>query len=147
MRKLSSFLLTLVLVISSSVVFAQQGATLKGKVLDENGDPLPGASVFIEASELGALKTYGLAADQNGDYEFSVDAKYANGQEVDLQVRYVGYKTAIAKITLRVGTVTQNFNMTLDNLMLDEIVVTGVISGTPKKKLAFNVAKVNKEAL
>lgn len=147
MRKLSSFLLTVVLVISSSVVFAQQSAVFSGRVLDENGEPLPGANVFIDASALGALKTHGSAADKDGNYAFPVAAKYANGQEVDLQVRYIGYKTAISKVTVRVGTITTNFNMVLDNLMLDEIIVTGVISGTTKKKLAFSVAKVNKEQL
>ncbi|NIR49455.1 TonB-dependent receptor plug domain-containing protein, partial [candidate division KSB1 bacterium] len=118
-----------------------QEATIQGKVTDEAGEPLPGANVLIQLTNLGS------AADINGDYSFTVPASAVRGQEVTLEARFIGYRSRTEKIALAPGTITQNFSLPLDVLHMDEIVVTGVVEETPKTKMATVVATVNKEAL
>lgn len=126
-----------------SVPFAAwaQEAIIQGKITDENEEPLPGANVLIQLTNLGA------AADINGNYKFTVPASVVRGQEVVLEARFIGYRTRTAKITLTPGTITQNFVLPIDVLHMDEIVVTGVVEETPKVKLAFSVGTVTSEAL
>jgi len=45
---------------------AQQPATITGRVTAESGQPLSGASVFLEGSSVGAT------TDENGRYSFQV---------------------------------------------------------------------------
>ena len=40
---------------------------------------------------------------------------------------------------------TENFLLAADLFNLDEVVVTGVAEATPRKKLAFTVAQINKD--
>jgi TonB-linked SusC/RagA family outer membrane protein len=129
------------------MALAQSGATIRGAVTDENGDPMQGANVYVKGTVIGALSDIGAATDIEGNYEFVVPARYSNGQEVQLYCSYVSYKQKEVTITLRTGTITQNFAMELDVLNLDEVIVTGVIGETPKKKLTFTVEKVNKDQL
>ncbi len=147
MRNVTSLLLVVCLVLLSSMALAQSGATIKGVVSDENGDPMQGANVYVKGTDIGALSDIGAATDTEGNYEFVVPARYANGQEVQLYCSYVSYKQMEVTVTLRTGTITQNFAMELDVLNLDEVIVTGVIGATPKKKLTFTVEKVNKDIL
>ncbi|NCQ11724.1 MAG: SusC/RagA family TonB-linked outer membrane protein, partial [Bacteroidetes bacterium] len=60
---------------------------------------------------------------------------------------YVGYKQFVANITVRSSDMVFDITMAPDFLGLDEVVVTGVASGTPRKKLAFTVGKVDQEQL
>lgn len=59
-----------------------QVAVLSGKVLDENGDPLPFASVYLENS------TYGVSSDGKGRYRLPL---YSLPAEIGFS--YVGYQT------------------------------------------------------
>ena len=99
---------------------------ITGTVNDENGAPLPGATVVIEGSNRG------VATDFNGNFSIEAD------QGEVLVFTYVGH----ADQKLTVGSQNNyEVNMTLDN-SLDEIVVTGVAQGTSTKKLGFKVEKV-----
>ncbi len=118
-----------------------QSATITGKVTDEAGEPLVGANVFIELTNLGA------ATDENGNYSFTVPASVVKGQEVKLTARFIGYHSETVRIRLNPGTITQNFTLKEDVLKMDAIVVTGVMGETPKEKLAFTVASVGEEKL
>ncbi len=130
----------LVLIISARAV-AQQGTVITGTVSDEQGDPLPGAKVFIELTNLGA------AADANGKYGFTVPAKVVRGQEVKLTARFIGYRSRTEKIILQPGDLTRNFALSEDVLDLDAIITTGVLDETPKTKMAFSAAVLSGEAL
>jgi TonB-linked SusC/RagA family outer membrane protein len=120
---------------------AQEGTTIKGKVTDAAGNPLPGANVFIELTNLGA------ATDHDGSYSFTVPAKGVKGQEVRLTARMIGFRTQTEKLTLRAGTMEKDFNLAGDVLNLDAIIVTGVVEATPREKLAFSVGTVNQQVL
>ena len=66
----------------STVSFAQNPVTVSGIVTDENGEPLPGASVVIENTQTGAL------TDVSGKYSIKVQPGKA------LVYSFIGYKPA-----------------------------------------------------
>ena len=124
------------------VLVTSKGAvTVTGKVTDEQGNPLPGANVIIPDLDLGA------ATDAQGNFRFTVPAKYAKGQTVEIMARFIGYHSLTKKIKLSPGTVTVDFPLALDVLNMDAVVVTGVSEGTPKKLLPFSVARVSEEEI
>lgn len=59
----------------------------KGRILDQNGEPLIGATVVIAGTNMGA------ATNIDGEYEFSVAG--LNNGPVSLQVQYIGYETKV----------------------------------------------------
>lgn len=88
----------------------------KGRILDENGEPLIGATVVIAGTNMGA------ATNIDGEYDFSV-AGMQNGP-VTLQVSYVGYETQVIHVNniqelQTIGDIT----MPQSQVMLDEVVV------------------------
>lgn len=82
---------------------------ISGKVLDETGSPLPGATVMVKGTNNGVVT--------NVDGEFSIEAD--NG--VTLLVSYVGYVTKEVTVTATVLEVKLDF----DAAHMDEVVVIG----------------------
>jgi TonB-linked SusC/RagA family outer membrane protein len=121
----------------SGLLFAQTKTTFKGLVADEDGNPLPGANVFIEDLRFGA------STDIEGCDSFEIPKQFSTGEVYTLTARFVGYKIKAAEVVLSGEEVTQNFTLAEDILSLEEIVVTGVIDKMPKEKLAFTVASVS----
>ena len=108
---------------------AQQAKSVKGTVVDENGEPLIGVTVKV----VGA--TGGSITDIDGNFVVN------NAEGKTLQFSYTGYKT----LTLKAG---QNMQVKLEPDMqgLDEVVVIGF--GTVKKRdLTGSVASVKSETL
>lgn len=120
----------MLLALSVQMVFAQQ-KTVSGTVSDENGLPLPGATVIRAGT------SSGTSTDFDGKYQLS-----ANVGDV-LEISYVGYATQ--SVTVGASN-TYDVSMALDNT-LEEVVVTGVATGTSTKKLGFKVEKVGIEGL
>ena len=85
--------------------------TVKGKVTDENGQPVPGANVYLKGT------TIGVATDIDGNYSLT----FGDSQAV-LMVSFVGYKTVEEAIGTRE---TVNFQLEPENEALAEVVVTG----------------------
>lgn len=83
---------------------------ITGVILDENGDPLIGASVRIKGTNIG------VATDLDGRY--TLQTTEANPV---IECTYVGYAPKDAKAT---GVDTLDFNMTPDSQTLSEVVVT-----------------------
>lgn len=109
-------------------VVAQQ-QTVKGTVVDENGEPLIGVTVQIVGQTGGAI------TDIDGN--FSINA--AKGTK--LKFSYIGY----ADQTIAVSGNTLNVKMAPDNQSLQEVVVVGY--GTQKKEsLTGAVAVVDSKA-
>jgi len=98
-----------------------QTSSLAGKVIDETGQPLPGASIQIKA--LG--KT--TSTDPNGMYKFT---GLANGT-VTITVSYIGYTSTDQTANVS-GNTTLNVNLKPDAQKLNEVVVIGY--GTAEKK-------------
>lgn len=84
--------------------------TVSGTVLDEQREPLIGASVLVPGT------TVGTSTDVQGRYSVTVP----NGAS-SLQFNYIGYKSQ----TRAIAGSTMNVVMQEDNAQLDEVVVTG----------------------
>ncbi|MCK5906735.1 MAG: TonB-dependent receptor plug domain-containing protein, partial [Flavobacteriales bacterium] len=110
----------------------QEEKTVTGVVKDERGDTLPGASVVVKGS------TTGTSTDFDGN--FSIDV--TEGQT--LVFSFMGYTDA--EIVIGASN-TYNVNMQPSSNVLDEIIVSGVASGTSKKKMSVSVTKVKADAI
>lgn len=118
---------------------AQETAAIQGRVIDaRTGDPLPGATVFINELNIGA------ATNVKGEFTFLVPGPQVRGQVVTLIVRYVGYKQKMERITLTPGIISKDFKLDEDIFQLEEVVVTGVVGGTFKERLPFVVERIGK---
>ena len=91
---------------------------IKGKVTSADGEPLPGASVFLKSSP-----TTGTTTDASGNYKLNVPKT-----EGILVVSYIGYDTRNIEIG---GRKEVNIALSADQKNLDEIVVVGY--GTQKR--------------
>jgi len=128
--------------IPSEQVQRVKGAQFTGRITDQNGETLIGANVYVRAAEFGGRDDIGASTNMEGVYTFLIPARYIKGQEVKLHASYIGYKEEIRKIVLKQGEITQDFVLQSDVFGLDEVVVTGVVESTPKKKLTFTVGRL-----
>jgi TonB-dependent starch-binding outer membrane protein SusC len=102
---------------------------ISGKITDENGQGLPGASVIEKET------TNGTTTDLEGNYKLSVPA------ESTITISFVGYVTEDIIVGAQ-GVI--DFQMTVDATKLDEIVVVGY--GTTKKsEITGSVGVVTRE--
>jgi outer membrane receptor for ferrienterochelin and colicin len=130
MKKLISSLLFLLL---NTVLFAANGV-ITGKVIDEKGEPLMGASVLIEGTVNGAK------ADMDGKFTLRnvEDGKY------NLVVSYVSFdKKIISDVVVKGGT-SEYLNITLakSGKGLKEVVVK-----TQMKKESINALQIQQKNL
>ena len=119
----------------SNSINVQQPKTIKftGKVVDEDGEPVPSAAVIIKGTVKGA------ATDINGEFSFEVPV----GEYQFLVASSVGLETQEIEIA---GKTEFHFVLRTDMSGLDEVVVVGY--GTvDKKDLTGSVATVKSEAL
>lgn len=106
---IKKFLLTLLCaVLSANLAFAQN-ASVQGTVVDENGEPVIGASVFIKGTKTGAVTDI--------DGKFSI--KSSAGKT--LVITYVGYEKSEAK-----AKDGMRIQLTPTSHALGEVVVTGM---------------------
>lgn len=111
------FLLLICLGISAEVALAQQNGTIKGKIVDRDGLPMPGASVRITE-----LPSIGTSSDVNGQYTL---LSIASGTYT-LTVSYIGYTTVSMPVRVAAGlTTTQDFELTEGATVGDEILILG----------------------
>ena len=114
---------------TSVPVEVQQAKSIKGNVVDENGEPMIGVSIKIVGANVGGI------TDIEGN--FSVN----NAEGKQLQFSYAGYKT----LTLAASP-DMRVKMEPDMQGLDEVVVIGF--GTVKKRdLTGSVAQIKSEAI
>ncbi|MBQ7709304.1 MAG: TonB-dependent receptor [Bacteroidales bacterium] len=126
---LKRLVLAAAMLLTASVALAQN--KLSGTVVDENGDPLPGAAVLVKGTSNGTV------TDADGSFILSVPAG------ATLTVSFIGYIDQDVTPGNR-----NNISIALepDNKLLDEVVVIGY--GTVKRKdLTGSVAAVRGEDL
>ncbi|QKJ29526.1 TonB-dependent receptor [Mucilaginibacter mali] len=138
MRKKFTHLLIITLLISVIInvftqnTFAQTAYTVTGKVVDETGSPLPGASVAV------AGKTQGATAGPDGTFRMVFTAP------ATLSISFVGMETK----SVQVSSTNHNITITLADSRkgLNEVVVvgygqqkrsdvTGSVASVPKARL------------
>lgn len=111
-----------------------QTRVITGTVTDaRDGSTLPGVAVKVVGTSHGAV------TDMDGNYSLKVPQ-----ETVKLTFSFIGYATQNVKL----GTENViNVKLEEDAVGLDEVVVSGVAFGTPKKKLTVSVDKVGKKQL
>ncbi len=105
-----------------------QNVEVKGKITDENGEGIPGATVVVKGT------TLGTTTDVNGNFSLSVP----DGNST-LVVSFIGYKTQEIPVNNR-SSIT--IAMATDTKALQEVVVTGY-AVQEKKDLTGAVAVVD----
>jgi TonB-linked SusC/RagA family outer membrane protein len=131
-----------VLSTGATLAEAQQQAIITGRVTSDKGQPLAGATVVVNSTNLGA------STAPNGTYQLVIGGQAAaDGRTVTLTARMLGFRPKTAQLKLTLGTQEQNFELAADPLRLDELVVTGVSEATSTKKLTFAVGKVSEAEL
>lgn len=113
MQKSIRFLLLLPLFLLVSIASYSQ---IKGTVLNESSEPLPGVSVSLKGSQTGT------ATDKDGRYDLDVNTSGT------LVFSFIGYKTQEISIN---GRSIINVTLVEDEKILEEVVVVGY--GTQKK--------------
>ncbi len=111
-----TFVFSLLFVMGNTLLFAQ-GLTVKGKVVDETGETVIGASVL----EVGTSN--GVITDFDGNFILNVGSNKSN-----LQISFVGYKTEVVPVSNKMMKVL----LQSDTQLLDNVVVIGY--GTAKKE-------------
>lgn len=101
----------------SIICSAQQTATIKGLISDEEGNPLFSASVGIENMPIGTV------TDQHGSYSLSVPA----GENLVLIVYFLGYATYKDTLLLQSSeNFIQNIKLKQEIKQLDDVEVFGI---------------------
>lgn len=93
-----------------------QGQTVKGQIVDENGEPMIGVTVKVKGTSTATV------TDLDGNFRLSAR------QGAELEVTYIGYQT----VTVRVGAEPVKVTLRPETTNLDDVVVIGY--GTVKKR-------------
>lgn len=105
----------------------QTSQTVKGTVIDDKGDPLPGSTIIVQGTSLTAI------ADVKGRYSVSLDPG-----NYTLRVSFLGYVSSHYKIKVVTGAnITQNISLSADNSSLQQVEITGRKERTYKTKSTF----------
>jgi TonB-linked SusC/RagA family outer membrane protein len=118
-----------------------QNAVITGKVTSQAGQNIEGANVYINDLNIS------VPTNAQGDFTINIAPSRANGQQVNLRVRALGYSPETRPIRVTAGSQTVNFSLKQDINRLDEIVVTGSVEGTVRSKVPFAVARLSAEDL
>jgi hypothetical protein len=140
-----SLLLALIVCLATSQLVLAQGttATIRGKVLDEVGNPFPSAEIV--ASNLASGFRYTATAGADGG--FLLPGLTPGTYRID--VTAPSYKGASREITVRVGqTLDLDFRMTPDLILIEAITVMGSAAiETRTPEVATNVTSRQIESL
>jgi hypothetical protein len=114
-----------------------QTAVLTGRVVSEQGQPLPGANVFVPELNIS------VSTNQSGAFTITVPAARVNGQPIILRARAIGYQPGSRPLSLTAGSQTVDFDLRRDVTELSAVVVTGVTKATEQIKVPFTVTQVD----
>ena len=118
--------------VTASAAVTQQTIKVKGQVVDQDGEPLIGATVRVKGASSGS--------ETDIDGNFQIDA----ASNATLVISYVGYKDR--EVAVRGRAQIDAIQMEADSHMLDQVVVVGY--GTQKKAdLTGSVSIVNADEL
>lgn len=113
------------LVSSIGTILAQNYRVVTGKISDDNGEPIPGAAVFIKGSSIG------VNADLDGKYILQIKSKSDLPEKPIVVFSFIGMKQE--EVLLRDQKV---INMVLhEDAQLEEVVVTGYQTVSKKDML------------
>ncbi len=117
--------------VGTSATAQAQTATISGKVVSEQGNPLLGANATIP--ELGVS----VGSNTTGIFTIVIPGAQVKNQTVTLRVRAIGYVPINRQIVIKAGTQTSDFTLRADVNKLSQVVVTGVTGATEATKVPF----------
>ena len=124
MKKNIFFLFLFVSILTNAQTF-----TLKGKVVDENNEPLPGATILVKETNKGT------STDFDGKFNVNLPkGKYT------IQVSFIGYKTVSKGIALTKNEEI-NFSLLPNATVLEEVLVSAVRVNTDVPVTFSNLSK------
>lgn len=120
--------------IGLSLIVFSQNRTLRGTVTSgQDGQPIPGVTVFIVGSSSGAN------TDSNGNFSIPF-----NGTSGKIQFSFIGMKTMTVNIT---SSTVYNVALQQEVAALEEVVVTALGITRQKKALGYSTQDVSGEML
>lgn len=131
---MKSIILFLGGILLPAVIFAQ--ASLSGKIVNEQGEPIAGANVILKATY------YGTSSDASGRYEFS---QLPEG-DYDLRVSFIGFGLGIKSIHVIDKPVEADFQLKESYFLTDEAIVVAVRAGDKTPTSFINLNKEEIEA-
>lgn len=134
MKKLIRFLSLLIMVCLTTSAMAQT-TTITGKVVDEQGESMIGATIIVKEA-----KGVGTITDYEGNYELNVNQL----TPFTLVVSYTGYSETTAIVE---GSGKVDFTLSTDALGLDEIIVTGVVNSKSKLESSVSISTLKPEGI
>jgi TonB-dependent receptor len=138
MRRLIVLTTVVLTMMSVSLSVSAQGkGNLRGSIKDREGNALPGASVAVKGSTLGA------ASNINGEYVL----QGISAGNIDVVVNYLGFKAISKNIKIESGkTLVENFIMDDAAYSIGDVVVSAVVEGQQRalnqQKMADNLMQV-----
>ncbi|WP_442588764.1 SusC/RagA family TonB-linked outer membrane protein [Pedobacter sp. AW31-3R] len=136
-------LLLLFLLSLSFAGFSQKQTTVTGQVLDSEGKPIPGASVYVDKATIGEKSkvagmientAIGTVTDTDGKFTLAVPEGTPS-----LRVSYLGYNSMLVNI---VNKTKVTVSMVSDENTLGEVIVNGYTT-TAKRKNTTSLAVVD----
>ena len=113
-----------------------QTFTLKGTATNTDGEPLVGATIYVEGAA-----GQGTVTDFEGAYSLNIPA---SEKAVTVVYSYVGYGAAKRQVTpVAGGTETMDVILSEDYIGLDQVIVTGVSTATSKKRLGNAISTLD----
>jgi TonB-linked SusC/RagA family outer membrane protein len=117
--------------VEEEVTFERRDIDIRGRVTDERGEPIPGATVVVEGT------TTGTVTDIDGEFALNV------GEGAVIKISFIGYATQTVTI---VNQSSVTIVLKEDQSSLQEVVVVGY--GTQKREdVTGSVSTVNQEAI
>ena len=108
LKHLPGLMMAILLVLSVSLAFGQSSVSVHGKVTDENGKPVLGASVMVKGT------TTGTATDETGSFKLTAPS---NGVLVITHASFVSKEVNVSE--------TVNVSLTSGNKDLESVIVIG----------------------
>jgi TonB-linked SusC/RagA family outer membrane protein len=138
MTHLRKLLLVLLALALPSGVWAQNPATITGRVTNAAGQPIPSVNIVIGTMGIAAM------SQADGRYTLLIPAgRLPATQQVAVLASLIGYRSDAATLQVSPGqTVMHDFVLSLDPLRLDEIVATGVGLEARRERLGTAIATV-----
>lgn len=114
---------------------AQQEGAVEGTVTDAgSGQPLAGAQVYVEGTDIGTL------TGQDGNFRIT---GISTGQ-VTLAVQLIGYASASRQVQIEAGQVaTADFAVSRSAVEMESIIVTGTPGATVKREIGNAVSQID----
>ncbi|HYD22775.1 MAG TPA: DUF5686 and carboxypeptidase regulatory-like domain-containing protein, partial [Flavipsychrobacter sp.] len=96
------------------ISYSTYAGTLKGRVTDDKGEPLPYATVYIKGS------TIGTAANADAEYSLTLQPGTYN-----VLCQYIGFQQTTYKITVKGNEeIVHNFSLKEQTLQMKDVVIT-----------------------